>query len=77
MSVLDQVRAPPNASRSQLNGRWLGGLASSACSSVSFASTLALVPAYRAGVSLAKRRCRERFRVGTRRLRQRRWRFAP
>jgi hypothetical protein len=51
VSVLDQVRAPPNASRSQLNGRWLGGLASSARSSVALASTLALVAAYQAGFS--------------------------
>jgi hypothetical protein len=38
VSVLDQVRAPPNAGRSQLNGRWLGGLASSACSNVALAT---------------------------------------
>ena len=48
----------------------------SACSSVSFASTFALVPAYQAGVSLVSC-CRDRPRVGQRRLRQRRWRFAP
>jgi hypothetical protein len=51
VSVLDQDRAPANDSRSQLNGRWLGGLASSDCSSAALVSTLALVPTYQAELS--------------------------
>jgi hypothetical protein len=42
VSVLDQDRAPPNDRRSQLNSWWLGGFASSDCSGVALASTLAL-----------------------------------